>query len=69
MTPQHQGGGMPSDLRQWEGYLRRTDGSIVPCATEEAFFATLGVPWIEPRERTEQNLRRVLRKTFGNVGL
>jgi DNA polymerase/3'-5' exonuclease PolX len=30
---------------------------VVPTPTEEAFFAALGVPWIEPHERTVERLR------------
>lgn len=33
------------------GVLWDDRGQRVPCPEEEAFFAALGVPWIEPRER------------------
>lgn len=33
------------------GYLYRS-GSVHPCPTEEEFFAGIGQPWVEPRERS-----------------
>lgn len=44
-------------LRQHEGYVRyargKAEGQIIPCATEHAFFALAGIPYIEPAERDE----------------
>ena len=38
-------------LRLNERGFVRADGTTVPCATEEAVFATLGLPWIAPELR------------------
>lgn len=38
-------------LRQQEGYLRRSDGSVVPCRTEAEYFQACGVKWIAPEKR------------------
>lgn len=51
VTSQTAGGLMPPGYCQRDGYLQTEAGERVPCPDEAAFFAALGVPWVEPRER------------------
>lgn len=51
VTPRRNGGLMPGNLKQADGYLWRGD-ELVECPTEEAYFEALGIQWIEPAVRT-----------------
>lgn len=51
VTPRRNGGLMPGNLKQADGYLWRGD-ELVECPTEEAYFEALGVQWVEPALRT-----------------
>jgi len=51
VTSRRRGGAMPSNLHVADGALRNTDNSIIPTPTEEAFFAAIGLPWMEPNKR------------------
>ncbi len=58
VTPRRQGGLMPGNLRQAEGYLWHGEERI-DCPTEEAFFEALGVRWAEPRMRDAEMAERI----------
>jgi DNA polymerase/3'-5' exonuclease PolX len=67
MKKRSRGGYLPDELRQEAGYLWRLSG-IVPkevtrlaCPTEEAFFETLGVPWLPPEKRDLATLTKATR--------
>lgn len=51
---------MPEWLRQEGGYLRSgSDGTIIPCQTEQDYFTRLGVQWVEPEHRTGETPDRM----------
>jgi DNA polymerase/3'-5' exonuclease PolX len=50
VTPKRQGGAMPAHLRVHDGALWQGN-EIVPTPEEKDFFAALGLPYVEPRER------------------
>lgn len=58
MTAKSKGGGMPEGMRQIDGYLHH-GGQVVPCRTEEEYFARLGLKWYEPEERTPELAARL----------
>jgi DNA polymerase/3'-5' exonuclease PolX len=63
VTPRHQGGLMPDHLRQSQGFLWSMDdvveGHIVPCPSEAAFFAELGLPVPHPEHRNAAEIARL----------
>lgn len=62
VTKRNAGGFMPSHLRQQDGYLWNGDERI-DCLTEQAFFAALGLEWVEPEHRNKITADALLRKT------
>jgi DNA polymerase/3'-5' exonuclease PolX len=54
----HRQGCMPVGTRQKEGYLVRGE-TVIPCPEEQDFFDALGLPWIEPKDRTPEKLAEV----------
>lgn len=71
VTQRSKGGLMPSGLTQRDGYLwcsARSGDQKIQCHTERQFFEALGVPWVEPRERTAATARR-LAKAGAGVGV
>lgn len=61
VTKQSQGGLMPDDMRQGDGFLF-LDGKRLSCSTEEDFFAAIRVPMIEPQDRNADAVMRVRRE-------
>ena len=55
------GGVMPVDMKMEDGFLWRR-GIQLETPTEEAFFAELGLPWLEPEERTAKRLWEFLQE-------
>lgn len=53
VTPRRQGGLMPGNMRQKNGYLWHGD-ELIACPTEEKFFEALGIPFVEPACRTAE---------------
>jgi len=62
VTPRSKGGLLPSHLKQADGYLWNGDQRI-DCLTEQAFFAALGLEWVEPEHRNKITADALLRKT------
>lgn len=66
VTPRPKGGFMPDDMWQRDGYLWQAAdterGERVPCPTEEAFFARLGLPLVAPTERNMETAARLRRE-------
>lgn len=61
MTQRSQGGLMPQGMRQRDGFLWDGDRRL-PCPTEEAYFAALGVSAVPaPEERDEACVERLKR--------
>jgi DNA polymerase/3'-5' exonuclease PolX len=46
------GGLKREGVRQYDGFLRE-GGTIIPCPTEQDYFDALGIPYVEPRDRTQ----------------
>jgi DNA polymerase/3'-5' exonuclease PolX len=53
-------GGMPQHLRQFEGFLW-DDERRLSCPTEEAFFAALHLPILNPKERNAAGVEKLSR--------
>jgi DNA polymerase/3'-5' exonuclease PolX len=53
------GGLMPTDMRQRDGALWRRD-ELIPCDTEEEFFAALGIDTVPLPERRDAEMARHL---------
>jgi len=66
VTPRRAGGLMPGHLRQEYGYLWH-GGECIDCPTEEAFFAALGIRWIEPQFRDANAVPDLIRHAIGAV--
>lgn len=46
-------GRLPDRFRVQDGWLTsRVSGERIPTPTEEGFFETIGVPWVEPEDRS-----------------
>lgn len=54
-------GAMPVDMKMEDSFLWRR-GRRVDTPTEMSFFEELGLPWIEPEERTAGRLWEILRE-------
>ena len=61
VTPRNKGGLLPSHLKQAEGYLWNGDQRI-ECPTEQAFFAALGLDFVEPLHRNDITAKSLARK-------
>lgn len=48
-------------LVQVDGHLETPGGVPVLTPTEESYFKAVGIPWIEPRDRSAQELKRILK--------
>ena len=69
MTARLHGGAMPYGLRQVDGYLWRKIGGEdehypngyerIPCPEESDYFAAIGIPILDPRERNEDGIRKL----------
>ena len=64
VTRSWDGGAMVADMKMEGGYLWRR-GMRMETATEETFFAALGLPCWEPGERTVKRLREGLKDRKG----
>ena len=60
VTPRNQGGLMPSNMRQKDGYLWRDDERLT-CQHEEDFFRALGVINVPPAKRNAVTAQWLLR--------
>ena len=69
VTRSWDGGAMVADMKMEGGYLWRR-GMRLETATEEAFFAAMGLPCWEPGERTVGRLKEFLgnKKVLGMGG-
>lgn len=61
VTQKSKGGLCPDNCRVLNGQLW-WEGNATECLDERAFFAKLGLPWIEPIDRTGAMLARLLRR-------
>ncbi len=52
VTPVHQGGLLPSGFEFRGGFRLYRFGGRVETPTEESLFAALGIPWMDPVDRT-----------------
>lgn len=66
VTSRTQGGLLPSDLRQDDGYLWRGGVRLV-CRTEGEFFERLGLPVVPPEARTGDLARELAGRRSGRA--
>jgi DNA polymerase/3'-5' exonuclease PolX len=66
VTPIRFGGLMPVTYRQSYGYLLKGEARYA-CRTEEDFFAALGIPVVDPRERNLKTAEKLVRGVEGEA--
>lgn len=52
VTPRHQGGLLPPGLEVKDSFRLYRAGGRIPTPAEDAVFAALGLPYLEPRDRS-----------------
>ena len=66
VTARRAGGLMPGHLQQKDGYLWY-GADRIDCLTEESYFTHLGIEWTDPRFRTADVVKDLIRHSVGGV--